>query len=332
MVSAVIDKGGRQMVSHGSTGITSLAMNGDTVFEIGSITKVLAALLLTEMAERGEVAMDDPVSKYLPPGVALKVRGRPITLLDLATYTSGLPRMPVTMPPGWNTRPSLLAEFKTGMLFESLANYLPEREPGSYFEYSNLGFGLLGAVLERRAGKSFEELLIERICKPLGLEHTRITLTPDMQKQVAQGHGLDMEPIPLWEMPGLQGAGAVRASANDLLVFLEACVELKQTQLRGALMRLTGTRSATGMEGTDAALGWFISSNANEEIVWKSGVTGGFCSCVAYSTRSRRGSLVISNFLWRSVANGPIDAGTIEMSMKLINPDFVPGDFAALYR
>jgi CubicO group peptidase (beta-lactamase class C family) len=332
MVAGVVDEGGTRIASYGASGVAGLAMDADTVFEIGSITKVLTALMLADMAARGEVAVDDPVTKYLPPSVALQVRGRPITLLDLATYTSGLPRMPGNMPPGWNVKPNPMADYTTDNLFEFLSNYRPPYEAGTHYEYANLGFGLLGAVLARRAGKSYETLLVERVCDPLRLAQTRITLTPDMQTHVAQGHNLGGELAPLLDMPGLQGAGAVRGTANDLVVFLEACMGVRQTPLNRSLARLLETRRPTPLPGTEAALGWFVSSNETEQIVWKSGATSGYGTCVAFSTRKRRGAFVLSNFLWRSSAGAPVDGGVVDISMNLISPGFRPGELMAIYR
>jgi hypothetical protein len=81
------------------------------------------------------------------------------------------------------------------------------------------------------------------------------------------------------------------------------------------------------LPGTDAALGWFISSNESDEIVWKTGLTGGCSTFLGFSTRYRRGALLLSNF-----APLPVGAGTIELGMKLINPKFNPGDLMLFYR
>src|SRR5262249_36326800 len=143
--------------------------------------------------------------------------GGPITLLDLATYTSGLPNQP------GNFRPPM-SSYTLDKLYEFLATYTPKYEPGKHYEYANLGFGVLGVALAQRAGKSYEELLIERICNPLGLDHTRITLTDDMQRHFAQGHGSDLKSAQPLELPlSLQGAGAARSNASNLAVFLKAC-------------------------------------------------------------------------------------------------------------
>jgi CubicO group peptidase (beta-lactamase class C family) len=332
LVAVVIDEGGTRITTHGSTGVSGLAMNGDTVFEIGSLTKVMTALLLAEMASRGEVSFDDPVARYLPPPAKLQPHGRPITLLDLATYTSGLPRMPDNMPAGWNTSNQPLAGYTTEMLFAFLENYRPPHEAGTHYEYANYGFGLLGAVLARRAGKSYEDLLIERICDPLGLDHTRITLTPEMQARAAQGRDLGMERVPMLDMPGLQGAGAVRSTVRDVVRFLETAMALRQSPLAKPFARLLETRRPTPLPRTQAALGWFVSSGAGEEIAWKSGATSGFGACAAFSTRRRRGAVVLSNFLWRAAEGAPADAGLVGIAMNLIDPQFQLGDLRAIYR
>lgn len=326
MVAVVIDQRGNRTVSYGSSGVAGVALDGNTVFEIMSITKVLTSLVLADMVERHEVAFDDPLAKYLPASANLRVLKRPITLLDLATYTSGLPNMPGNLPSDWYARPDPLGSYTSAQLDEFVSGYVPEYEPGTHYRYANLAFGLLGNALAHRAGKTYEALLIERVCEPLGLRHTRITLTADMQKHLTQGHALDGTPTPLWNFPALPGAGTVRSNAKDLTVFLKACMGLTRTPLSAALERLRATRRPTPLAGTDAGLGWFMSSNDSENIVWKSGLSGGCNTFVGFSTRKRRGAIVLCNFLWR-----PIDAGTIALGVNLINPQFHPGDFSTLY-
>jgi len=314
-----------QIATYGGSGVPNVAMDGHTVFEIMSITKVLTSLLLAEMALRGEVAFDDPVTKYLP--LTLHERGRPIRLLDLATYTSGLPNMPGNLPPDWYANPNPMGDYTETKLFEFLGSCVPEYEPGAHYEYANLGFGLLGIALAHRAGKSYEEVLIERVCKPLGLRDTRITLSGEMRRHLAQGHDLNLKPTPLWDVPAMPGMGCVRSNAKDLTEFLKANMGLVQSPLRKSLARLLETRRPTSLAGTDAGLGWFITSDKGEEIVWKSGLSGGCNTFMGFSRQTQRGAIVLSNFLWR-----PIDSGTINTGMKMIKPDFFPVDFNALYR
>jgi CubicO group peptidase (beta-lactamase class C family) len=326
MVGVVIDDDGARMVSTGSSGVPGLALDGDSVFEIMSITKVLTSLLLAEMAARGEVAFDDPVAKYLPPSVTLHEHGGPMTLLDLATYTSGLPNMPGNLAKNWYDLPNPMGDYPVAKLYEFLSGYVPKYEPGTHYEYANLGFGLLGIALARRAGKSYEELLIERVCGPLGLADTRITLSSEMRRHLVQGHDMDLKPTQLWDFPAMPGAGYARSTANNLTVFVKACIGVTRSPLRAPLARLIATRRATPLAGTEVGLGWFISSDGKEEIVWKSGLSAGCNTFIGFSTKRRRGAVLLSNFLWQ-----PIDAGTINMGIRLIAPEFPTVDFHALY-
>ena len=224
MVGVVIDDHGTRLVSFGNSGVPGLALDGDSVFEMMSATKVLTSLLLADMVARGEVSFGDPVAKYLPASVTLHEKGGPITLLDLATYTSGLPNMPSNLPPNWYDRPNPLGDYTEANLYEFLSGYVPKYEPGTHYEYANVGFGLLGNALARRAGMSYEELLVERICRPLGLADTRITLTSAMQRHIVQGHDMELKPTQLWDFPAIPGAGYARSTANDLTVFVKACM------------------------------------------------------------------------------------------------------------
>jgi serine-type D-Ala-D-Ala carboxypeptidase/endopeptidase len=258
IVAVVSDGAGSRLFAYGAPGTPDNGkLDGDTVFEIGSITKVLTALILADMAERSEVAMTDPVVKYLPASVKVpEYQGKPITLLDLATYTSGLPNMPDNFAPKDPLNP--FADYTVDQLYAFLSGYTLKYEPGTHYEYANLGFGLLGHALARRAGKSYEALLVERICDPLDLRSTRITMTEGMQSRLAQGHNRRLEPAPLWDFPTLAGCGAVRSTANDLTVFLEACLGRRQTPLEPLLRRLLETRRPTGIPGHEMGLGWFV--------------------------------------------------------------------------
>jgi D-alanyl-D-alanine-carboxypeptidase/D-alanyl-D-alanine-endopeptidase len=326
MVAVVINEAGHRMVSFGDSGVPKLALDGDSVFEMMSMTKVLTSLLLADMVARGEVAFDDPVAKYLPSSVTLHEHGRPITLLDLATYTSGLPNMPGNLPPNWYDMPNPMGDYTDAKLYEFLSSYVPKYEPGTHYEYANVGFGLLGIALARRAGKSYEELLVERVCNPLGMADTRITLTGEMRRHLVQGHDMDLKPTQLWDWPAMPGAGCARSTANNLTVFVEACLGLARTPLRAPLSRLIETRRPTPLAGTDVGMGWFISTDGKEEIAWKSGLSAGCNTFIGFSTKRRRGAVLLSNFLWQ-----PIDAGTINMGIKMIDPDFPTVDFHALY-
>lgn len=326
MVAILIDESGARLTSYGSSGRPGVAMDGDAVFEIMSNTKVLTSLLLADMAARGEVSFDDPVTKYLPDTVRMRERGGPIALLDLAAYTSGLPNMPGNLSPTWWASAAPMQAYTRENVYEFLAAFEPIYPPGTHYEYANLAFGVLGIALANRARVPYEELLVKRVCKPLGMKHTRITLSDEMTRHLVQGHGLDMKPTELWTWPAMPGAGCVRSTAHDLTRFVKASMGLTRTRIRPALARMTEIRRPTSLPGTQAGMGWYITSTGDDEVVWKSGLSLGCNTFMGYSQRERRGAVVMGNFLWQ-----PLDAGTISLGIRLIKPDFAGANFDALY-
>jgi D-alanyl-D-alanine-carboxypeptidase/D-alanyl-D-alanine-endopeptidase len=294
-VCGIEDTGGPRLISVGQSDAgDGRPFDGDSVFEIGSITKVFTALLLADMTRRGEVALTDPVAKYLPPeGRPRAFDGKDITLLDLATYTSGLPRMPGNFRPADRENP--YADYSVAQLHEFVSTFAPLYYPGSHYEYANLGFGLLGHALTLRAGRSYEDLVVSRICAPLGLNDTRITLTPDMRRRLVPGHDTTLQKVANWDLPTLAGAGALRSTANDLMRFLEACQGRRQTSLSGAFASLLDVRRPADGAGLYVASGWFVQTAHGDELVWKDGDTGGYATFIGYSARTRVAALLLSN-------------------------------------
>src|SRR5271168_411561 len=176
IVVGVIDAKGRRVIAYGSLAKDDKRpLNGDTIFEIGSMTKVFTSLVLMDMVQKGEVAVTDPVSKYLPATVKVPERnGKKITLQDLSTQSSGLPRMPGNFAPKDDLNP--YADYTPEKLYQFLSGYQLTRDIGSQYEYSNLGVGLLGHALTLRAGMDYETMLRSRILDPLGMNSTRVAL------------------------------------------------------------------------------------------------------------------------------------------------------------
>jgi CubicO group peptidase (beta-lactamase class C family) len=296
IVVGVIDGQGRRIVAYGSLDKGDpRPLNGDTIFEIGSATKVFTSLLLADMVQRGEVALSDPVAKYLPAGVKVPERGgRVITLVDLSTHTSGLPRLPSNLQPKDPSNP--YADYTVEQLYQFLSSYQLTRDIGSQFEYSNLGGGLLGQALARRAGMDYEALVHSRITGPLGMSSTGITLTPEMKTRLAVGHNDKLEATSNWDLPTLAGAGALRSSANDLLTFLAANLGYVKSPLAPAMASMLAVRRPLGAPGRgEIGLGWLIIKPSDNEIVWHNGGTGGYRSFVGFEPKTGAGVVVLSN-------------------------------------
>ncbi|HYI10065.1 MAG TPA: serine hydrolase [Thermoanaerobaculia bacterium] len=295
IVAGVIDANGRRVVSHGALAKgDKRTLDGDTVFEIGSATKVFTALLLADMVARGEVALTDPVAKYLPAEVKVPERGgKKITLEHLATHTSALPRLPANLAPKDPTNP--YADYTVVQLYDFLSKETLTRDIGAQYEYSNLGVGLLGHVLALRAGMDYETLVRKRILEPLGMKSTSIALSKAMQERLAAGHDAGLDPAANWDVPTLAGAGALRSTVNDLLTFLAAQLGYTKSPLAAPMAAMLAARRATGGEGTEIALGWHISRVQGTEVVWHNGGTGGYRSFVGFDPKSRTGVVVLSN-------------------------------------
>jgi D-alanyl-D-alanine-carboxypeptidase/D-alanyl-D-alanine-endopeptidase len=319
IVVGVMGPAGRRIIAYGHLEKgDSRPLNGDTVFEIGSMTKVFTSLLLADMVERGEVALDDPVAKYLPPSVKMPQRnGRSITLVDLATHTSGLPRRPSNFSPKDPQNP--YADYSVEQLYQFLSTYQLTRDIGSQYVYSNLGGGLLGHVLARRAGMDYETLVRSRICEPLEMKSTGITLTPALKERLAVGHNSQMEPAKNWDIPTLAGAGALRSTANDMLTFLAANLGLIKSPLAPAMAAMIKVRRPTGYPDLEIALGWHVFTGNGKEIVWHNGGTGGYQTWLGYDPKARVAVVALSN-AW--IAQGTDDIGhhLLDPSVPLAKP------------
>jgi serine-type D-Ala-D-Ala carboxypeptidase/endopeptidase len=246
--------------------------------EIGSITKVFTALLLADMAERGEVGLEDPIAQHLPADVAqASPAAARITLRQLATHTSGLPRIPRNLLLMSLRHPAdPYAAYSVGHLYRALRK-APATAPAPY-GYSNYGFGLLGQLLSNTAGRPYGELVADRVIKPLGLAETGVD-EPDGHT-VAVGHRGNGKTAAPWHLGALAGAGALRSTASDLARFLHANLHPQTTPIPSAIE--TVQRPQPSKPGSPATgFGWHISGHGDRTRLWHNGGTGGFSAMVA---------------------------------------------------
>jgi CubicO group peptidase (beta-lactamase class C family) len=186
------------------------------------------------------------------------------------------------------------AEYTAEMLYQALNGDARRHKPGEEYEYSNLGAGLLGHALARKAGTSYEQLVIERICKPLGMHDTKMTLDAADRARLAQGHDFAGVELPPWDFDALAGAGAIRSTADDMLIFVAANIRLVESPkpLRDAIV-LTHERQAGVDERNDIGLAWHIGKRTGAR--WHNGQTGGYHSFVAFVPEKQVGVVVLCN-------------------------------------
>jgi D-alanyl-D-alanine-carboxypeptidase/D-alanyl-D-alanine-endopeptidase len=219
------------VVEHGVTRVFSYGTaKPNSIFGVGSVTKTFTGLMLSQMVEQGKVRFDDPVRALLPEGSVAKPDGNEITLLSLATQHSGLPRMPDNFHPADPTNPYI--DYRPADPYSFLVKHTVAMPARTDFLYSNLGFGLLGQALSDHAGTSYPTLLEQEITGPLGLKDTVVSLSPEQQERFIPGHDSNHRPVHSWEFDALAGCGAIRSSAPDLLIYLQANLHPDRSKLR----------------------------------------------------------------------------------------------------
>lgn len=287
----------------GSTGTDHGGTPGpDTLFEIGSVTKPFTALALARLASAGTVALDEPLADLLPDGTAVPSRdGRRISLQHLATHTSGLPRLPRGMLLPALLRPSTpdpYAGCTADSLLAGLAGTRLGAAPGKRVRYSNLGAGLLGLALARRAGTDYESLITHEICGPLGMTDTVVTVDGARSERFARGHVRRGRPAAPWHLADLAGAGALRSTATDLVAFVRAQLDGGPEGLAEAV-RLSRSVEHRRNRFARVHLGWMAHrlhprQGAHLQI-WHNGGTGGFSSFVGFDPEKRLAVIALGN-------------------------------------
>jgi serine-type D-Ala-D-Ala carboxypeptidase/endopeptidase len=288
LVVGVFRKGETQVLAYGETRKGSGdAPTGDTIYEIGSVSKAFTGVLVADMVATGDVELDDPLQKFVK--IELPVHGdKPITLEHLATHTSGLPRLPDNMQPADWENP--YADYTVKQVGEFLEGHKLRRAPGEY-EYSNFGMGTLGYLLARHEKTNYERLMIARIAKPLGMNDTLITLNKEQRVRLAPPYDEALSPAKNWITPTLAGAGGIRSTANDMLKFIAANLTKDDTQLARSIRESHKKRYQ--IPGGAIGLGWHIHGDTITR--WHNGQTGGYHSWISVVPHFEAGVVVLAN-------------------------------------
>lgn len=278
-----------------------------TLYQIGSITKVFTATLLAALRDDGLVRLDDPVRNYLPPGRPFPrgPAGAPEpTLRHLATHTAGLPKDAVNRvnvdPPGG---PGVMRAYSTRELYEGLERTELVRPVGTFL-YSNLGFMVLGHVLERAAGLPYEQLLKRRILEPLGMRETSVELPPDRRERLATAYWPSFEPMverDPWFFGEIAGGGGLTSSVSDLARFVSMQFRPDEGQAkpisRAAVRELWTPQPVEREDKAAIGLGWWLSDfGPSGRWVHHGGEVDGFSSFIAFKPEDEVGVIVLTNF------------------------------------
>ena len=268
--------------------------DADTIYEIGSVTKTMTGLLLADAVVSGKARLAQPAGELLPAYAIPSRAGQAITLAQLATHFSGLPRLPANLAPADMHNP--YADYSTALLRAFLAEHALARQPGAAYEYSNLGYGLLGTALSEQAQLSYEELLQARIFRPLGMASSSTVTTPALRARLAPGHLADGTPASNWDFQAIAGAGAVRSSARDMIAYMQSYMRAPGPAQQLAVkprQLLSGEGDGDGVR--KAGLAWILDQAKGRPFAWHNGQTGGYASFAGYTLDGKRGVVILSS-------------------------------------
>jgi D-alanyl-D-alanine-carboxypeptidase/D-alanyl-D-alanine-endopeptidase len=285
--------GSRRILQAGSAGVGARPLGRQTVFEIGSINKTFTGTILADMVARGQVKLDDPVQKYLPSNVHVPTRnGREITLLDLATHRSGLPRLPDNFVAADTGNP--YAQYSVETVYQFLNNHTLRRDIGAEFEYSNLGVGLLGIALGRAADTSIKTLIEQRILQPLGMRMTGYRREGEMAAWLAKGYARGRQ-APYWDASeAIAGAGGLRSTIDDMLLYLRAQITPPSDAL-GRAIQASHQVQHRFASGQAFGLNWSVRTAGGRTVISHNGGTGGFSTAMAFDPDRRTGFVMLTN-------------------------------------
>jgi serine-type D-Ala-D-Ala carboxypeptidase/endopeptidase len=204
---AIVSNGGTSILAHGTTSLEARErLTAASIFQTASLTKIFTALLFADAVRRGEVGLGDPLDLYAPCS-SPTFEGQPITLLDLATHASSLPLRPRSRVDRSQDNP--YEGYTEVDLYADLEAVRLSSPPGSTFQYSNFGYGLLGHALSQRTGRTFPELLRVRILDALDMTDTFVDLDRSVSGRLVQGYDADFNPVQPWTFGELAPAGAM---------------------------------------------------------------------------------------------------------------------------
>jgi len=289
----IVDGNNTDYYHYGNTAKDEPAIDENTIFEIGSITKVFTTLLLADMVEKGEISLDDPIDKFLPEHVVTPSKnGKKITILDLATHTSGLPRFPDDFP---IFDSDAMQEYDREKIYDYLSRVKIHREIGSQYEYSNIGISLLGHIISLQTGQPYEELVKTRISDKFEMENTCIKQCDKLRDQFARPHSFGNQVDELNLSEDMVGAGEIRSSGKDMLTFLSHAMGMKESSLKNSF-ELAQTANHKIDDLLSVGLAWHITQNEDgRKIIWHNGGTNGFASIIGFDPESNQGVVVLTN-------------------------------------
>ena len=281
-------------------GVLKQIDNSNSVFEIGSISKVFTSTLLAHIVKSDSLELDSYINDHLDVSFKEDIK---LSFKSLANHTSGLPRLPSNLNLFKVDQSNPYKDYDGIMLESYLKDELSLSEnPGSKSEYSNLGVGLLGYTLSKMNASSYEELLNDKILSPLEMNQTTSTRS-NVKSELVTGRDANGNEVSNWDFKSLAGAGAILSSVADLSIFA-----LSQLDKTNEVYNLTKVETFKINDNMGIGLGWhIIYPKSGGKWYWHNGGTGGYTSSFAIDMERKNGVIILSNVSAFSKKMGEID-------------------------
>ncbi len=311
IIVGFVDANGRKIFAAGKLSDSDPRLpDGNTIYEIGSITKVFTSLLLADMSLKQQLNLNDPTSKFLPKTVKTPSRnGKEISLLNLSTHRSGMPRFPYNVDPKNVDEPYV--DYTVKQLYEYYANFTPTFDIDSRWQYSNVAYGVLGSILSIVANKDFETLVKEGVSEPLNMHNTVISLTAKQKSNLAVGHAETGTVVGLTDLGAIDAGGALRSNINDLLTFAEANLGFVKTDLLPAMELTHVVQAKKDGNDTFTTMGWTQVNSDGKYLLFKDGGMPGYRTFLGIDKTNKIGVVVLAN-----ANNGVTDIGRYLLDPK----------------
>jgi len=262
-----------------------------TLLEIGSITKTFTAIILLRLQQEGVLNIDQPLADFFPDAAAKDTSLYTISLRQLLNHSGGIPRLPANLDKAKDY--SFLQPYENYTRAE-LEDYLKIMKPGTpgKYNYSNLGYGILGTIATIKSGKDFESLLKEYVFTPLNMQHSSSSAIGTLPQACGYMKG---SPAAYWKFDCLAGAGTVKSTPADMITYLEACLgKTKDTNLH-ALIEAATVPTLQIADGSGIGMAWHIMTNKNPNVYWHNGGTYGFSTFAAFEPKSQTAIFAAAN-------------------------------------
>jgi len=283
--------------------------SSSSLYEIASISKTFTAIMLARAVNEGKIQLGDDIRKYLPGDFTnLQFKGIPIKIVNLSNHTSGLPSLPddFDKQQGYDPANPYLHYPKEG-IYSFLRKFKPDTIPGSVSAYSNLGFAMLGTILENVYQMPLAQLLQKSITGPLKMTGTHYKVPAPQQKLMVTGYSDETgKAVSYWNLEHFKAAGGLKSSIADMLLYLKANINEINTDFS------LSHQPTDQQEDFERGLAWMIQPLDNETVIWHNGGTGGFRSYCGFIKSKKAGVILLSN------SSASVDEAGLELLRNII--------------